>query len=74
MKLNDDFISTELNKIDNLNKLEEYKTNLKKTQYVNEIKNGLGVEIKKTNGKIKIIKKPLSQRIKLFLSKIFLRF
>lgn len=52
---------------------EKYKTALNKAQFVQEIKSGLGEEIKK-NPK-PIIKKPtLSQRIMASIKKIFTKF
>jgi len=52
---------------------EKYKTALKKVKFVEEIKSGLGEEIKK-NPK-PIIKKPtLSQRIMTTIKKIFTKF
>ena len=54
--------------------IEKYKTALKKTQFVNELKTGLGVEIKKNPGKAKIIKKTWGQKLILGLSKLFTKF
>jgi hypothetical protein len=53
--------------------VEKYKTALKKAQFVNEIKNGLGEEIKK-NPKPKIIKKTLLSKIKSTIKNIFTKF
>ena len=41
---------------------------------INEIKTGLGKEIKKNPGKAKIIKKTRTQRFVLWLKKIFTKF
>lgn len=41
---------------------------------INELKTGLGEEIKKNPGKAKIIKKTRSQRFVLWLKKIFTKF
>jgi hypothetical protein len=41
---------------------------------INEIKTGLGKEIKKNPGKAKIIKKTRTQRFMLWLKKIFTKF
>ena len=54
--------------------LEKYKTALKKGQLINEIKSGLGEEIKKNPGKAKIIKKTTGQKIKAFFKAIFTKF
>jgi len=51
-----------------------YTSALKKAKFVNEIKGGLGEEIKNTGGKVKIIKKPWFQRIMDRLRKIFTKF
>ena len=53
--------------------VEKYKTALKKAQFVNEVKNGLGEEIKK-NPKPKVIKKSLLGRIVLTIKKLFTKF
>jgi hypothetical protein len=55
-------MSREQTMADKENLVEKYKTALKKVQLVNEIKNGLGEEIKK-NPRPKIIKKSLSSKI-----------
>lgn len=54
--------------------MEKYKTALKKTQFVNELKTGLGAEIKKNPGKAKIIKKTWGQKLMISLGKIFTKF
>lgn len=53
--------------------VEKYKTALKKAQFVNEIKLGLGEEIKK-NPKPKIIKKNFINKFLTSLKKIFTKF
>ena len=54
--------------------MEKYKTALKKTQFVNELKTGLGAEIKKNPVKSKIIKKTWGQKLMISLGKIFTKF
>jgi hypothetical protein len=54
--------------------VEKYKTALKKVQFVNEIKTGLGKDIKKNPGKAKFIKKTRYERFKLALKNIFTKF
>ena len=49
-------------------------TNLKRIQFIEEIKNGLGEEIKKNPNGFKIIKKTKFQRFKLWLAKFFTKF
>ena len=52
----------------------KYKTALKKQQFINEIKTGLGEEMKLNPSKIKIIKKSWLERLKLTIKKIFTKF
>jgi hypothetical protein len=52
--------------------VEKYKTALKKVNFVNEVKNGLGEEIKK-NPRPKIIKRSLTYRIIAFIKKLSIR-
>lgn len=54
--------------------VEKYKTALKKSQLINEIKTGLGEEIKKNPGKAKIIKKTWYQKLALAFKNIFTKF
>lgn len=67
-------IAGELNKLDQQIGLDKYKTALKKVQFINEIKNGLGSEIKENPNQIKIIKKTRIEKFKIFLKKIFTKF
>lgn len=53
--------------------VEKYKTALKKTQFISEIKNGLGNEIK-LNPKPKIVKKSFMSKITSVIKNIFTRF
>lgn len=54
--------------------MERYKTALKKGQLINDIRNGLGKEIKKNPGQAKIIKKTTTQKIMSWLRGIFTKF
>jgi hypothetical protein len=54
--------------------LDKYTSALKKGKLINELKNGLGDEIKQKGGKVIIKKKTKLQRFKLWLKKIFTRF
>ena len=67
-------IEKELEKNQQLENLEKYKTALKKVQFINEIRSGLGKEIKVNPGRIKFIKKPWYTRLGLFMKKIFTKF
>lgn len=49
-------------------------TILKKKQFIEELKSGLGEEIKKNPNQVKIIKKTFLQKIGLVLKKIFTKF
>ncbi len=51
-----------------------YKTVVNKYKFINEIKNGLGVDIKKNPNRVKIIKKTWFQKLCLSLKKIFTKF
>ncbi len=54
--------------------VEKYKTALKKTQFINELKNGMGDEMKKNPNQVKIIKKTWGQKLRLFFMKLFTKF
>jgi hypothetical protein len=71
--MNEKAISREQTIADKETLVEKYKTALKKAQLVNEIKNGMGEEIKK-NPRPKIIKKSLSSKIITVIKKIFTKF
>lgn len=49
-------------------------TELKKKQFINELKSGLGEKIKQNPNQVKVIKKSLGERIKLFIRNIFTKF
>lgn len=53
---------------------EKYKTALNKARLINQIKTGLGIQIKQNPGKAKIIKKSYYQRFTIWLAKIFTKF
>lgn len=74
MKVTDDMISRELEITERDIEMQKYVTQLKKTQFIDEIKHGLGKEIKQNPSKLTIIKKPWHQKLKLFFAKIFTRF
>lgn len=70
----DDQLSNELKNTERVIAADKYFTAQKKVQFANEIKRGLGDEIKKNPGAIKVIKKSWGQRFKLFLKGIFTKF
>ena len=72
--MNDKIISREQKQAEKEMLVERYKTALKKNQFINELKTGLGDEIKKNPSKVKIIKKTWKEKILLFLGKIFTKF
>ena len=53
---------------------DKYITTIKKTQFINELKGGLGAVIKANSNKVKVIKKPWHQKLNLWLTKIFTKF
>ena len=67
-------IDREMNQAGNDILNQKYKTALKKAQLINEIKSGLGAEIKKNPNKAKIIKKSWYERFMVTLKKIFTKF
>lgn len=69
-----DIVTKELEDTERLNNLEKYKTALKKAQFVNEIKSGLGTDIKNNPSKVKIVKKTWLQKLGLLLKKLFTKF
>jgi hypothetical protein len=72
--MNEKMVNREIKQAENEILLEKYKTALKKTQLINELKSGLGNEIKKNPGKAKIIKKTWYQKFLIGLKKIFTKF
>ena len=74
MKKRKDIIDKELAQAEKEILLEKYKTALKKTQLINEIKGGLGDEIKKNPSKAKFIKKTWFQKFVAAIKKIFTKF
>lgn len=71
---NDKMISREANMAEKEMLVEKYKTALKKQQFINELKSGLGDEIKKNPNKAKIIEKKWYQKISIFFRNIFTKF
>lgn len=74
MKVTKDTLSKELEATERDIEMQKYKTALKKAQFISEVKNGLGKEMKENPNQIKIIKKPWHKRLKMFLAKIFTKF
>lgn len=74
METTDKKLMETLDRVEKSIEFEKLKTNLKKAQFIQEIKSGLGSEIKKNPNQITIIKKPWYKKLGLFLRKIFTKF
>lgn len=74
MNVTDDTLAKELLAKENEEKLELFKTQLKKAQFIDEIKNGLGSEIKRNPNTVKIIKKSWYKKLKITLGNLFRKF
>ena len=72
--MNDKMLDREMNQAGNAILNDKYKTALKKAQLINEIKSGLGAEIKKNPIKAKILKKSWYEKFMVTLKKIFTTF
>jgi len=69
-----DIVSKEIEQIEREILMNKYQTALKKGQLINELKDGLGNEIKINGGKVKIIQKSWYEKLKIYLAKIFTKF
>jgi len=69
-----DIISREIEQAHKEMLAEKYKTALKKVQFANDIKNGLGTEIKANPNKATFIKHSWFKRFLMGLKKIFTKF
>jgi replicative DNA helicase len=72
--MNNKMLDREINKAGNEILNDKYKTALKKAQLINELKSGLGSEIKKNPNKAKFIKKTWYERFMDTIKKIFTKF
>lgn len=72
--MSDKMLDREMKQVGNAILNDKYKTALKKAQLINEIKSGLGAEIKKNPNKAKILKKSWYERFMVTLKKIFTTF
>ncbi len=70
----EDRLNKELTTKENEVKLEQFKTELKKSQFIEEVRNGLGTQIKLNPRKVRIIKKPWHVKFKNSLAKLFTKF
>lgn len=69
-----DIVSREIEQIEREMLMNKYQTALKKGQLINDIKGGLGEEIKSNGGKVKVLKKSWFERFKLRLKNLFTKF
>ena len=69
-----DIVSREIEQIEREMLMNKYQTALKKGQLINDIKGGLGDEIKSNGGKVKVLKKSWFERLKLRLKNLFTKF
>jgi hypothetical protein len=69
-----DIVSKEIEQIEREILMNKYQTALKKGQLINELKDGLGNEIKINGGKVKVIQKSWYEKLKIYLAKIFTKF
>lgn len=70
----DKTIQRELDATEKANNLDKMKTAFMKAQFIQEMKTGLGEDIKLNPRGVKIIKKTWNQKLVLFLKKLFTRF
>jgi hypothetical protein len=72
--MNDKMINREINMIENEMVADKYITDIKKKNFINEIKTSLGSEIKKNPNKVKVIRKSKKERFFDFIKSIFTKF
>jgi len=72
--MGNEIINREIKQVEREILLEKYATAMKKNQFINELNNGLGEQMKINPGKAKIIKKTWTQRLSAWLKKIFTKF
>jgi len=63
-----------LDSINNDIKAVRQNTELKKNQFIMELKSGLGEKVKQNPNQIKVIKKSFKEKIKIFIKSIFTKF
>ncbi len=70
----DNQLSKEIEAVERQINLDKATTALKKVQFANDIKNGLGKQIRANPNKVKIIKKPWYLKVRDFFGVIFTKF
>lgn len=66
----DDVVSKEIAQIEREKLANMYSTARTKVKLIHDLKNGLGAEIKANPNKIKIVKRPITQRLNNWIKKI----
>lgn len=74
MKVTNSSLYKELQAAEKEREMLEHTNKLKIEQFIGEIKNGLGTEIKKRSNKPIFIKRPWYYKVKMFFKKIFTNF
>jgi hypothetical protein len=69
-----DALSREVELVEKQKINDKYVTALKKAQFANEIKSGLGVKIKENPNGVKLIKKSWGQKLSSWFKNIFTKF
>lgn len=69
--MNENLINKELKQAENQIMADMFMTEIKKKQFINELKSGLGDEIKNNKNKLILNKKPWYKKFFLFFKKIF---
>jgi len=69
-----DIVAIQMDKVEKLNNLEKYKTAIRKKQFINELKVGLGDEIKNNPNRVKVGKSSWVKKLGLMIKKIFTKF
>ena len=69
--MNDKMIDREIKQIENEMKADLFMTEIRKKNFIGDLKNGLGEEIKKNPNQVKIVKQPWYKKISNFFKKVF---
>lgn len=72
--VNDDEVQKELNEAENEKKLLDYKLSKSKIDFIDEIKSGLGKQIKENGNKVEVIKPSIWKRFGNAIKRIFTNF
>lgn len=72
--MNDKMINREIQMIENEMVADKLITDIKKKNFINDIKSNLGTEIKKNPNKVKVIKKSKKEKFFDFIKSLFTKF